>query len=171
MFFALAALLSALPELGERERAALAALLPGPVTLLLPNRADRYPLSSASRASDTKEEGREEEGPAKGLGEQSGSEALGLRVPAWSPPMTALGTVRRPVLQSSANLSGRPDARRLLDVPASILAGADLALDGGELPGVSSTVLDLREYERHGEWQIVREGPLARADVERVLAS
>ena len=44
-------------------------------------------------------------------------------------------------------------------------------LDGGELPGVPSTVLDLREYERRGEWQIVREGPLGRADVERILAS
>ena len=52
------------------------------------------------------------------------------------------------MLQSSANLSGEPDARRLLDVPASIRAGADLVLDGGELPGVPSTVLDLREYER-----------------------
>ena len=75
------------------------------------------------------------------------------------------------MLQSSANRSGEPDARRLLDVPASIRAGADLVLDGGELPGVPSTVLDLREYERRGEWRIVREGPLRRADVERILAS
>ncbi len=58
-----------------------------------------------------------------------------------------------------------------LEVPASIRAGADLVIDGGELPGIASTVLDLREYEQSGEWSIVREGPLARADVELILAS
>ena len=45
MFFALQAALDALPELGERERAAMRALLPGPLTLLLPNREHRYPLA------------------------------------------------------------------------------------------------------------------------------
>ena len=116
------------------------ALLPGPVTLLLPN--PRAPLPARVR-------------PGEG-----GADTLGLRVPAlerlrW--PRSARRCA--PVLQSSANLSGEPDARRLRDVPASIRAGADLVLDGGELPGVASTVLDLREYERRGEWQIVREGP------------
>jgi L-threonylcarbamoyladenylate synthase len=151
MFFALAAALSALPELGARERAALGALLPGPVTLLLPNRTDRFPLAC---------------GPGEGR-----ADTLGLRVPAWSTSLATLGTVGMPVLQSSANRSGKPDARRLLDVPESIRSGADLVLDGGELPGVPSTVLDLGEYERRGEWRIVREGPVTHADLERVLAS
>jgi L-threonylcarbamoyladenylate synthase len=44
-------------------------------------------------------------------------------------------------------------------------------LDGGDLPGIPSTVIDLREYERRGEWRVVREGPLTRADLERLLAS
>ena len=39
------AALAALPELGERTRAALCALLPGPLTLLLPNPAGRFPLA------------------------------------------------------------------------------------------------------------------------------
>jgi L-threonylcarbamoyladenylate synthase len=151
MFFAPAHLFAALPDLGDRERAALGALLPGPVTLLLPNPTRRFPLAG---------------GPGEG-----GADTLGVRVPAWSPELAALGTVSVPVLQSSANRSGEPDARRLPDVPASIRAGADLVLDGGELPGVASTVLDLREYERRGEWQIVREGPSKRADLERILAS
>jgi L-threonylcarbamoyladenylate synthase len=151
MFFAPARLFAALPDLGDRERAALGALLPGPVTLLLGNPARRFPLAG---------------GPGEG-----GIDTLGVRVPAWSPELAALGTVSVPVLQSSANRSGEPDARRLLDVPASIRAGADLVLDGGELPGIASTVLDLREYERRGEWQIVREGPSRRADLERILAS
>jgi L-threonylcarbamoyladenylate synthase len=142
---------AARPDLGDRERVALQALLPGPVTVLLGNPARRFPLAG---------------GPGEG-----GAETLGVRVPAWSYPMAALGTVSVPVLQSSANRSGEPDARRLLDVSASIRAGADLVLDGGELPGVASTVLDLREYERRGGWQIVREGPLGRVDLERILAS
>jgi len=151
MFFAPARLFTALPDLGDRERAVLGALLPGPVTLLLPNPTRRFPLAG---------------GPGEG-----GANTLGVRVPAWSPELAALGTVSAPVLQSSANRSGEPDARRLLDVPASIRAGADLVLDGGELPGVPSTVLNLREYEQRGEWQIVREGPLTRADLELVLTS
>jgi L-threonylcarbamoyladenylate synthase len=151
MFFALAFALSALPEIGAGERAALGALLPGPVTLLLPNRAHRFPLAC---------------GPGDGS-----ADTLGLRAPAWSSALAPLGKVGVPVLQSSANLSGEPDARRLRDVPASIRSGAELVLDGGELPGVPSTVLDLREYEQRRAWSIVREGPLTRADLERVLAS
>ncbi len=81
-----------------------------------------------------------------------GNGTLGLRVP----DIPALGSV--PVLQSSANVAGGPDARRLEDVPADIRAGAGLVLDGGELPGTPSTVVDLREYEASGELQIVRPG-------------
>ncbi|HXA55380.1 MAG TPA: Sua5/YciO/YrdC/YwlC family protein [Solirubrobacteraceae bacterium] len=144
MFFALAPALAVLPELGERERAALAALLPGPLTLLLPNRARRYPLSG-------------------------GGETLGLRVPALAPALAALGAVDVPVLQSSANLSGGPEARRLEDVAPSVRDGAALELDGGELPGVASTVLDLREHELHGRWRIVRAGPVGEAELEKAL--
>jgi len=151
MFFALEPALESLTELGSHTRTAVQALLPGPVTLLLPNRARRFPLAC---------------GPGAG-----GSETLGLRVPALPPALAALSTVGAPVLQSSANLSGEPEARRLADVPAPIRAGADFVLDGGELPGIPSTVIDLREYERSGEWRIAREGPLTRAEVELILTS
>jgi L-threonylcarbamoyladenylate synthase len=150
MFFALTFLLRALPEIGASELAALQALLPGPVTLLLPNRNRSFPLAC---------------GPGDSV------ETLGLRVPAWTPSLAAMGAVGAPVLQSSANLSGEPDARHLLDVPESIRTGADLVLDGGELPGTPSTVIDLSKYEQCGEWRIVREGPLTGADLERLLAS
>jgi hypothetical protein len=33
-----------------------------------------------------------------------------------------------------------------------------LAIDGGELPGTPSTVVDLRAYEQTGEWAILRPG-------------
>ena len=114
MFFDLAQALDALPELGPRTRAAFEALLPGGVTLLVPNPARRFPLACG-------------DDPA----------TLGVRVPALT---DAERRGAGPVLQSSANHAGGPDARRLADVPADIRAGADLVLDGGELPGTPSTV-------------------------------
>jgi L-threonylcarbamoyladenylate synthase len=77
--------------------------------------------------------------------------------------------VRLPVLQSSANLSGEPAPRRLTDVPAALREGADLVLDGGELAGAASTVIDLSGYERDGDWRVVREGPIERSTLERLL--
>ncbi len=82
---------------------------------------------------------------------------LGVRVPFLAP-------VGRPVMQSSANLSGRPDARRLADVPESIRGAVDLVIDGGELPGTPSTVIDLREYE-DGRWSILRLGAVSEETV------
>ncbi len=92
-----------------------------------------------------------------------GDGTLGVRVPDI-PPLGSL-----PVLQSSANLAGAPDARRLEDVPEAIRRGADLVLDGGELPGTPSTVVDLRAYERGGDWRILRVGAVPEA-VVRSLA-
>jgi L-threonylcarbamoyladenylate synthase len=82
-----------------------------------------------------------------------GAGTLGLRVP----DLPAFADVP-PVLQTSANHAGGPDARRLLEVPPSICEGADLVIDGGELAGTPSTVIDLRDYERDGTWRIVRAG-------------
>jgi L-threonylcarbamoyladenylate synthase len=180
MFFTVAHALDALPELGPRERAAMQALLPGSLTLLLPNREGRYPLACApgvagSRA-DTSQAGESAAGPAASsstnapAGGSPGERfVLGLRVPLLFERLAVLRAVQGPVMQSSANISGEPEARRLADIPPSLLEGADLVLDGGELPGVASTVLDLREYERHGEWRIVREGPVGRAELALTL--
>jgi L-threonylcarbamoyladenylate synthase len=90
-----------------------------------------------------------------------GAGTLGLRVP--DVPM--LAGVRVPVLQSSANLAGGRDARRLDEVPEAIRAGADLVLDGGELPGTPSTVVDLRAYEDDGTMAVVRAGAVPEAVV------
>jgi L-threonylcarbamoyladenylate synthase len=148
MFFALDHALRALVDLQPREHGALRALLPGPLTLLLPNRAHRYPLAC---------------GPDP--------DTLGLRVPLLPDRLAALSALDRPLLQSSANPSGGSDCRRLHDVPESIRAGAELVLDGGELPGLASTVLDLRDYARSGSWRILREGPLEGGELKRILGS
>jgi L-threonylcarbamoyladenylate synthase len=142
MFFSLELALSALPELGERTRAALGRLLPGGLTLLVPNPARRFPLAC---------------GPEP--------ERLGLRVPSLGGALAPLAAARWPVLQSSANPSGGPDARRLADVDARIRAEVDLQLDGGELPGTASTVVDLTRYETSGEHAILREGAVPAAVV------
>jgi L-threonylcarbamoyladenylate synthase len=145
MFFSVELALAALPELGRRTRVALDALLPGGVTLLLPNPARRFPLAC---------------GPEP--------ETLGLRVPELPPAAVALASVRWPVLQSSANLAGGPDARRLQDVPERVRTGADLLLDAGELPGTPSTVVDLRGYERDASWRILRAGAV---DADAIAAA
>jgi L-threonylcarbamoyladenylate synthase len=151
MFFALDLALAALPELGPRTIGALHALMPGPVTALLPNPAGRFPLACAT------EGGR--------------GDVLGLRVPAWPPALAALADVRWPVLQSSANAAGGPDARRLEEVPEYMRAHSDLVLDGGELPGTPSTVVDLRTFEAQGAWSIGREGAMSATEVATRLES
>jgi L-threonylcarbamoyladenylate synthase len=150
MFFALEPALDWLSELGPRTRAALTALLPGPVTVLLANPQRRFPLACNPGAS--------------------GSGLLGLRVPALEGPLAVLAAVGAPAAQSSANLSGGHDPRRLQEVPIELREGTDLVLDGGELPGTASTVIDLSEYEHSGSWRIVREGPLGEAAVAAALA-
>ena len=47
------------------------------------------------------------------------------------------------VAATSANLHGGRDPRRFDEVPTEILAGVRATLDGGELPGTASTVVDL----------------------------
>jgi L-threonylcarbamoyladenylate synthase len=88
-----------------------------------------------------------------------GAGTLGLRVP----DQPALAGLARPVLQSSANLSGGPDPRRIDDVTEAIRRGADLVIGAGELGGTPSTVVDLRGYEATGEWRIVRAGAVPEA--------
>lgn len=148
MFFARDAALAALPELGTRTRAALLELLPGALTVLLPNPRRGFALAC---------------GPDPGT--------LGLRVPALPAPIAALGAVGAAVLQSSANLTGGADARTLAAVPRSIRDGADLVLDGGEVHGVASTVVDLRGYEEDGAWAVLRSGAVDRATLARVLGA
>ena len=146
MFFRLDSALAALPELGPRTREALERLLPGGVTLLLANPARRYPLAC---------------GPSP--------ERLGIRVPTLDGPLAPLAAMPWPVLQSSANRSGEPDARRIEDVDPVLRKGADLVLDAGELPGTPSTVIDLSSYEEGGDWTILREGAVPREAVVRSL--
>ena len=147
MFFSLDLALEALTELGPETRSALERLLPGPLTLLLSNPAGRFPLACGDQ-------------PA----------TLGLRVPALSPQLSALGGLRWPILQSSANSAGEPAPSSIEQLEPEIRAEVDLVLDGGPLGALSSSIIDLREYESDGRWELLREGPLGRDQIARLLS-
>ena len=146
MFFDIGLALEALPELPPETRAALERLLPGGVTLLLPNRRHRFPLACEPKRN-----------------------VLGLRVPTLNGALAPLEKMRWPVLQSSANRSGKAEARRIGDVDKRIRAGADLILDGGELPGTPSTVVDLTGYHQNGRFDILREGAVPAEAIQDAL--
>ena len=147
MFFDRDLAFDALPELEPRTRALLARLLPGGITALLPNPLRRYPLAC---------------GPDP--------HTLGLRVPSLDGALAPLREVRWPVLQSSANEAGGVDAHRLDEVPEEIRGEADLVLDGGELMGTPSTVVDLRRFELDGIWAVIRNGAVPERDIDRAAA-
>ena len=142
MFFDVEGAVAALPELGERTRLAMSRLLPGAVSVLVPNPAGRFPLACGDDVS-----------------------TLGIRVP----DLPRFAGMRGPVLQSSANRAGGPDPRRLSEVPPLLRAAVDLVIDGGELPGTPSTVVDLRGYEEEGEWSIVRAGAVGERELTEAL--
>jgi L-threonylcarbamoyladenylate synthase len=146
MFFDTELAFEALPELPSETRRAAERLLPGGVTLLLPNQAQRYPLAC-----------------------EPNKDVLGLRVPQLTGALAPLTDMRWPVLQSSANRSGEEEARRIADVDEHIRSGVDLILDGGELPGTPSTVVDLTAYQESGRFQIVREGAVSTEAVRDAL--
>lgn len=139
MFFSVEGLLAALPELDSRTRRLAEELFPGPYTLIVANPDRRF----APACADTPEK-------------------LGLRVPKLAgSSIEALAAMDLPVMQTSANLSGEPDATALDDIDQSILDGVDLALDGGPLLGMGSTVADVSELDQ-GRWRLLR-APIIRA--------
>lgn len=142
MFFDLELAIVSLPELGQRTSAALGRLLPAALTVLLANPGGRFALA---------------------CGDDPGT--LGLRVPV----VERFAEVRWPALQSSANRAGAPDPRSLADVSELLLRAVDLVIDGGELPGTPSTVVDLRAYELEGSWSVVRAGAVAEDELREAL--
>ena len=86
--------------------------------------------------------------------------SVGIRVPVL--PERAAAVVRQAgaVLATSANLHGGPDPQRLEDVPDEIRSACAAELDGGELPGIPSTVIDLAGDEP----RVLREGAVPAAD-------
>jgi L-threonylcarbamoyladenylate synthase len=131
-----------LAALGPRTRDAVGALLPGPATLVVANPERRYPLAC-----------------------RQDPERLGVRLIEGP-----LAGAMCPLFQTSANRSGEPAPACFADVPGEIVAGAELAIDGGLLTGLPSTVVDLTAYEESGAWTVLREGGLPREELAARMA-
>jgi L-threonylcarbamoyladenylate synthase len=142
LYFSPLAMRELLATLGPRTRDAAGALLPGPVTLVVANPQRRYPLAC-----------------------REDPERLGVRLIGGP-----LAGAMCPLFQTSANRSGEPPPASFADVPAEIVAGADLAIDGGALTGQPSTVVDLTAFDEGGEWAVLREGGLPREELAARLA-
>jgi tRNA threonylcarbamoyl adenosine modification protein (Sua5/YciO/YrdC/YwlC family) len=125
-------LLELVPELPQR---IVRSLLPGRLTLIFPNPESRFPLLSPQGT-------------------------IGVRVPQLRGAARRIVTRAGAVAATSANLHGGPDPRRLDEVPEEIRVAAVL-VDGGELPGSPSTVVDLTGDEP----KILREGAVPPADI------
>ena len=75
----------------------------------------------------------------------------------------------QPLFQTSANLSGSEAPASFEAVPEPILTGVDLAIDGGELGGRPSTVIDISRIDEGGGWEVLREGAKPGAEIESLL--
>jgi L-threonylcarbamoyladenylate synthase len=143
MYFSPLAVRELVAGLGPRAREAVGALLPGPVTLVLPNPQRRYPLAS-----------------------RDDPERLGVRL--IEGPLDGAMT---PIFQTSANRSGEPPPTSFDQIDPEIVDAVDLAIDAGGLIGEPSTVVDVAELDTSGRWAILREGALGRDQVERALGA
>jgi L-threonylcarbamoyladenylate synthase len=138
-------LFECVPELRGRAGVIARALLPGPYTLVLTNPARRYRWLSGARP-----------------------DTIGVRVPELAGDGARVLASVGAVAATSANTTGGPDPARLDDIPEELRAACAACVDGGELPGTASTVIDFSGDEPH----VLREGAASGADaIERALAA
>jgi L-threonylcarbamoyladenylate synthase len=135
-------LLECVPELRGQAATLARLLLPGPLTLVVPNPARRFRWLTGGSP-----------------------ETLGVRVPDLAGPGREVLRRAGAVVATSANRAGEPDPRRVDEVPAEIRDGAAAVVDGGELPGMPSTVVDITGPEP----RILREGAVPGEEVLRRL--
>jgi L-threonylcarbamoyladenylate synthase len=120
-----------------------AAFWPGPLTLVLPRRAD-CPVAELATA---------------------GLDTIAVRVPAHQVARDILTAFGRPVVAPSANRSGHVSPTTAQHVLADLRGRIELIVDGGPAPmGVESTIVACL-----GEPVLLRPGALPRAEIERVI--
>jgi L-threonylcarbamoyladenylate synthase len=120
------------------------ALLPGPYTLVLPNPGRRFPWLTGATP-----------------------DAIGVRFPALEGAAGELLDGVGAYVATSANLPGGRDPRTIAEVPSELRRAVEAVVDGGELPGTPSTVLDLTAAEP----RVVREGAIPAEEALRAVAS
>lgn len=141
LYFSALSMRELVSGLTPRVAEAVGRLLPGPVTLILPNPDQRYPLAC-----------REDPG------------RLGVRL--LDGPLEGMPL---PLFQTSANLSGAPAVARFEELDPEVIDGVDLVIDGGDLQGKPSTVVDLTGFEQSGGFEVLREGAVSAARVQETL--
>ena len=112
-------LLDCVPELRGRPERIVRALLPGPLTLVLPNPARRFHWLNGPR-----------------------QDTIGIRVPVLTGPGAAVLQGAGAIVATSANLAGGPDPCTPGEIPQAVRDGVAVVVEGGTLPGVPSTVID-----------------------------
>ncbi|MDH3724865.1 MAG: Sua5/YciO/YrdC/YwlC family protein [Thermoleophilia bacterium] len=113
--------------------AASSRLLPGPVTCIIDDTEGRF---------------------AAAAGGSPGS--VGVRAPVVGPVLAGLDL---PLVATSANHPGGAEPAKVPSVPEDLRVMVDFVLDAGALPGVASSVVDLRRAATDGVAQVLREGP------------
>jgi L-threonylcarbamoyladenylate synthase len=141
LYFSPLAMRELVAGLGPLTRDAVGTLLPGPVTLVVANPEQRYPLAC-----------------------REDPERLGVRL--IEGPLAGAMT---PVFQSSANRSGELAPSDFGQIAPEILDAVDLAIDAEELIGEPSTVVDVTRIDSDGSWTVLREGAVPAAEIGAAL--
>jgi L-threonylcarbamoyladenylate synthase len=123
-------MLSAVARTKPEDEAFLTTFLPGPVTVVLPARRTVPAILTG------------------------GTGLIGIRMPAHDLAQQLIAKFDSPITATSANLHGAKEPV----MPAECTVPYEFLIDGGRLPGIPSTVVDLSEKK------ILRAG----ADVDRV---
>jgi L-threonylcarbamoyladenylate synthase len=122
----------------------VAALLPGPVTTIVPDPTGRY---------------------AAAAGAESGS--VGIRAPVVT---GALARLDLPLIATSANHPGEPDAASLWTVSPDLRGGCGIVVDAGTLSATPSAVVDLRGLDGGAPARLMRPGADPEALAARIRA-
>jgi L-threonylcarbamoyladenylate synthase len=137
-------LLECVPELRGRAALIARAILPGRLTLVLPNPARRFRWLTGARP-----------------------DTIGVRVPVLEGEAHDLLSRVGVMVATSANLPGGPDPGTIDEVPEEIRAAADAIVDVGPLPGTPSTVIDFTGFEP----VVLREGAVSTDEALRLVGS
>lgn len=134
-----------------------------PLVRLVADRSEVLPLLSSPGAVRLLE--KFWPGPLTVILKTAGGETSGYRMPAHDLVRELIRAGGVELAATSANRSGEPAITSPEAAAAAFGGEVDLILDGGELSGQASTVLDLTVSPP----RILREGPLAGADLFRVF--
>lgn len=92
-------------------------------------------------------------------------DTIALRIPRISFVSSLLARLDVPLVQSSANISGMPVAKNSEDIIAAFAdqkQNLDLIIDGGEVAGMPSTIIDFTANQP----RLVRSGVMTKEDID-----